>query len=118
METSNNLFGFEQIDIDIKVDSTLIFEEIRKELKEYLPEQSVNSNSTDGVFDLLATLSDIIQEEFEELLKDDSKQKPFLRAQIRIFTILLNTKVITPVKIKKILETAVKTVIKLRQGQN
>ena len=49
METSNNLFGFEQIDADIKVDSTLIFEEIRKELEEYLPEQSVDSDSTDAV---------------------------------------------------------------------
>ena len=36
MGTSNNLFGFEQIDVDSRVYSTLIFEEIRKELEEYL----------------------------------------------------------------------------------
>lgn len=49
METSKNLFGFTQIRKDIKVDTTLIFEGVRK--------QSVDRDSTDGAFDFLATLS-------------------------------------------------------------
>ena len=118
METSNNLFGFEQIDADIKVDSTLIFEEIRKELEEYLPEQSVDSDSTDAVFDFLATLSDRIQGELDELLEGDNDKKCFPKALTRIFALILNTKVDMPDKIKRILEIAVKTVIKLWQGQN
>ena len=85
MEASNNLFDFEQIDVDIEIDSTLIFEEIRNELKEYLLEQSVNSDSTDSVFDFLATLSDRILEEFDKLFEGDSNKKRFLRALTRIF---------------------------------
>ena len=85
MEATNNLFGLEQKHVDIKIDSTLIFEEIRKELKEYLLEQSVNSDSTDSVFDFLATLSDRIQEEFDIIFEGDSNKKRFLRALTRIF---------------------------------
>ena len=101
MEATNNLFGLEQKHVDIKIDSTLIFEEIRKELKEYLLEQSVNSDSTDSVFDFLAMLSDRIQEEFDKLFEGDSNKKRFLRALTRIFALLLNTKVDMPDKIKK-----------------
>ena len=101
MEATNNLFGLEQKHVDIKIDSTLIFEEIRKELKEYLLEQSVNSDSTDSVFDFLATLSDRIQEEFDIIFEGDSNKKRFLRALTRIFALLLNTKVDMPDKIKK-----------------
>ena len=101
MEATNNLFGLEQKHVDIKIDSTLIFEEIRKELKEYLLEQSVNSDSTDSVFDFLAMLSDRIQEEFDKLFEGDSNKKRFLRALKRIFAVLLNTKVDMPDKIKK-----------------
>ena len=85
MEATNNLFGLEQKHVDIKIDSTLIFEEIRKELKEYLLEQSVNSDLTDSVFDFLAMLSDRIQEEFDKLFEGDSNKKRFLRALTRIF---------------------------------
>ena len=101
MEATNNLFGLEQKHVDIKIDSTLIFEEIRKELKEYLLEQSVNSDLTDSVFDFLAMLSDRIQEEFDIIFEGDSNKKRFLRALTRIFALLLNTKVDMPDKIKK-----------------
>ena len=101
MEATSNLFGLEQKHVDIKIDSTLIFEEIRKELKEYLLEQSVNSDLTDSVFDFLAMLSDRIQEEFDKLFEGDSNKKRFLRALTRIFALLLNTKVDMPDKIKK-----------------
>ena len=115
MGTSNNLFGFEQIDVDSRVYSTLIFEEIRKELEEYLIDQSADSDLTDDVFDLLAMLSDKIQEEFDELIGGESDKERFLRVLTTIITLLLNTKVDTADKIKRILEITVKTVIELWQ---
>ena len=51
MASSTNLFGFEQIEPDSSVNATLIFEEINKELGGYLLEKSIDTDSTDGVFD-------------------------------------------------------------------
>ena len=51
MEPTQNLFGFEQIKTFSKIDSRQIFEEIRKEIEEYLLEQSEDTDSTDSVFD-------------------------------------------------------------------
>ena len=57
MATTENLFGFEQIRVNDKVEATLIFEEVNKELEEYLLKKSNDVNSTDSVFDLLESLS-------------------------------------------------------------
>ena len=46
-----------KIDIGTSVDATLIFEKNNEELKEYLLEKSIDSNSTDGVFDFLEALT-------------------------------------------------------------
>ena len=46
MESTENLFGFEQIEVDSGVDTTSIFEEINKELEEYLLDKSANTDST------------------------------------------------------------------------
>ena len=43
IELTPNLFRFEQIDSDSSVDTTLIFEEINKELEGYLLEKSINT---------------------------------------------------------------------------
>ena len=56
MVSTQNLFGFEQIETDSGVDATLIFEEINNELEEYLLEKSIDTDSTDGVFDFLEAL--------------------------------------------------------------
>ena len=58
MASSKNLFGFKQIEADNRVDATLIFEEINKELEEYLLEKSIVTDSIDGVFDFLEWLND------------------------------------------------------------
>ena len=110
-ESSKNLSGFSQIGTVTNVDTILIFEGIRKELEGYLLEQSDDTDSTDGVLDFLAALSDKIWEEFEELLDGDSDKKRFLM-------VLLNTKVDMPEKIKKILKIAIETTVKLWSGQN
>ena len=101
MALSKNLFGFEQIDVSSTAASTLIFEEIRKEVEEYLLEESDGADSTDGIFDFLSALPDKIQQEFDELLDSNTDKKRFLRALIGIFAPLLNTKVDTPEKNKK-----------------
>ena len=118
MTLSKNLFGFEQIDVGAIADSTLIFEKIRKELEEQLLEETDDAKSTDEIFDFLSTLSDKIQEKFDELLDGNNDKKHFLRALTRIFALLLNTRGDTPEKIKRILKIAVETTIKLWQGQN
>ena len=117
-ESSKNLSGFSQIGTVTNVDTILIFEGIRKEVEGYLLEQSDDTDSTDGVLDFLAALSDKIWEEFEELLDGDSDKKRFLMVLTRIFALLLNTKVDMPEKIKKILKIAIETMVKLWSGQN
>ena len=72
MISTENLFGFEQIEVDDEVDTTLIFEEINKELEEYLLEKSIDNNSTDGVFDFLESLTNRVQKYFHELMGEDT----------------------------------------------
>ena len=109
MASSTNPFGFEQIEPNSSVDATLIFEEINKELEEYQLEKSIDNDSTDGVFDLLGSLTNHVQENFDKLIEEDSVEKRFIRALERIFPLLLNTKVDSADKIKKILKIAVET---------
>ena len=69
----------------------------------------------DGILDFLMTLSDSLQEEFDELISSDSDKKRFLRALSRIFALLLNTKVDKTEKIKIIIKIAIETTIKIWQ---
>ena len=93
MASSKNLFGFKQIEADNRVDATLIFEEINKELEEYLLEKSIVTDSIDGVFDFLEWLNDRKQKNFKELLEGEADKKRFIKALTRIFVPFLNTKV-------------------------
>ena len=81
MESTENLFGFEQIEVDSGVDTTLIFEEINKELEEHLLEKSTNTDSTDSVFDFLEVFSNRVQEDFNELIGEDTNKKQFIKAR-------------------------------------
>ena len=110
---SKNVVGFEQIDVSSTADSTLIFEEIRKEVEEYLLEESDDADSTDRISNFQSTLSDKIQEEFDKLLDSNTDKKRFLRALTRIFALLLNNKVNTLEKIKRILRIAIEKTMKL-----
>ena len=118
MESSENIFSFEQIRVGSAIVSTLIFEEIRKEVEEYLLGESDHTDSRDGASDFLTTLSEKIQEEFDELLDGNNDKKRFLRSLTTIFALLLITKVDTPDKIKKILKIAIEETIKIWSGQN
>ena len=102
MATSEeDLFRFKQKGAGLDTDNTLIFEEITRELEAYLARERNDADSTDGVLDFLISLSNHVQDEFEELLDGDTDKKFFLRALSKIFALLLNTKVDTAEKIKK-----------------
>ena len=101
MATSEeDLFKFKQKGAGLDTDNTLIFEEITRELEAYLARERNDADSTDGVLDFLTSLSNQVQDEFEELFDGDTDKKCFLRALSKIFALLLNTKVDTAEKIK------------------
>ena len=60
------------------VDPILIFEEIDKELEKYLLEESINSDSTDSVFDFLEMLRNRVQKGFGALIVEDTDKKWFI----------------------------------------
>ena len=68
-------------------------------------------------FDFLESLSAKVQEEFDELPEGDSDKKRFIKALTDIFALLLNTKVDSTDKVKRILKIAVETTLKIWQGQ-
>ena len=117
IEKSKNFFGFRQIGVGSEIDSTLIYEETTREI-EYLLGESDDTDSTDGIFDLLTKLSDQVQGEFEEILDSNDSKKRFPRALLKIFALLLNAKVGTTMKIIKILKIAIKTTLKIWSEQN
>ena len=117
IEKSKNFFGFRQIEVCSEIDSTLIYEETTREI-EYLLGESDDTDSTDGIFDLLTKLSDQVQGEFEEILDSNDSKKRFPRALLKIFALLLNAKVGTTMKIIKILKIAIKTTLKIWSEQN
>ena len=79
----------------------MLFEEINKELEPFLTKEINNKDATDNVLDLLSTISDSVQEEFDQLVSGDSDKKRFVRALSKIFALLLNTRVNTAKKIKR-----------------
>ena len=110
-----NLFDFQQSQAGVETNNALIFEEITRELEAYLATESDDQDSTDGIFDLLSSISDSVQEEFDELISGDSNKKHFLQVLSRMFALLINTKVDTAEKIKRILKIAIETTIKIWQ---
>ena len=46
MTATENIFGFEQIRVNDKADTTLTFEEINKELEKHLLEKSIDADLT------------------------------------------------------------------------
>ena len=89
---------------------------INRELEAFLSkENNDKDNDKDDVFDFLKDLLDSAQEEFDKLLAGDSGKKPFVRAVSRFFALLLNTKVDTAEKIKRIIKTAIETTLKIWQ---
>ena len=86
-----------------EINCTELLEKIKNELDTFLSLEINEADSIDGIFDFLKDLSDSVQEEFEELIAGNSNKKHFVRELSRIFVLLLNTKVDTPEKIKRII---------------
>ena len=110
-----NLFDFEQLHVGIETNKVQILEEINRELEAYLARECNDQDLKDGVFDLLSSISDSVQEEFDKLISGDSDKKHFLQALSRIFALLLNTKIQKAEKIKRILKIAIERTIKIWQ---
>ena len=110
-----NLFDFEQLHMGIETNNVQILEEINRELEAYLARECNDQDLKDGVFDLLSSISDSVQEEFDELISGDSNKKHFLQALSRISALFLNTKIKKTEKIKRILKIAIETTIKIWQ---
>lgn len=116
--TSENVFGFVVKETESIINNTLLFEAITTELEEYLLRKGDNADLTKGVLEVLTSLSKQVQEEFDELLGEDTNKKRFLKSLSKIFALLLNTKVTTAEKIKKIIKIALETTVKIWSGQN
>ena len=116
--TSENVFGFVVKETESIINNTLLFEAITTELEEYLLRKGDNADLTKGVLEVLTSLSKQVQEEFDELLGEDTNKKRFLKSLSKIFALLLNTKVTTTEKIKKIIKIALETTVKIWSGQN
>ena len=78
--STENLFDSEQSQASAETNNVLIFQEITRELEAYLARETDDKDSTDSIFDLLSSVSDSVQEEFDELIDGDSDKKGFLRA--------------------------------------
>ena len=96
-------------------DQARLFEGISKKLETFLPKENNDKDTTDGILDFLAKISNSVQEEFDKLVSGNSNKKRFVRALSRIFVLLLNTKFETAEKVKRILKIAIETTIKIWQ---
>ena len=120
--SSGNLFDmeleWEEEKEEIEIDASFFFQEMEKELKEFLLEQQVEGDSKDGAFEFVSNLTNRIQEEFDEIIGQDTDKKSFIKLLMRIFALLLNTKVDSVDKIKRILKIAINTMLKIWSGRN
>ena len=105
-------FTFTQVN---KATQARLFEEINKEIKVFLSKENRDSDSTDSIFDFLNQISDSVQEKLDKCFSRDSDEKRFVRALSKIFTLLLNTKVDTAEKLKRIIKITIETTLKTWQ---
>ena len=85
----------------VEFDGCLILEEILSNIEKHLKQESGNTDATDGIFDAITELGEMVIGEFEDLLEGDDDKKSFLKSLSKIFGLLLNTKVSTADKTKK-----------------
>ena len=111
-----NDIEFKELNELVEYDGYLILEEITSNLEKYLKEESDDKDTTDGILDVITGLSETVTGEFEDLLEGDDDKKRFLKSLSKIFALLLNTKVGTADKIKKIIRLAIETTIKIWSG--
>ena len=86
------------------------------QLEEYLLKK-VEGEAEDGLLNIAGSLANKIQEDYDKLIGEDTDEKRFIKSITRVYALLLNTKVDTVDKIKKILRIAIETTLKIWQGQ-
>ena len=103
---------------EIKIDAPSLFQETERELKSYILEVQLEGYSTDVPIQFIENLTNKIQEDFDDIIGDSIEKKSFIKSLTRIFAILLNTKIGSVEKIKKIIKIAINTTLKLWSEQN
>ena len=92
---------------------TEIFNKIVTEINDLLDDQTEGGDSTDDIITLFEETSQQILDKFKELIGESKDKKNFVSGLIKIFTILLSTKIPTLTKIKKVIRTSVKISLEL-----
>ena len=60
------------------IDTPFLFQEMENELKTFLLEQQLKGDSTDGTFDLIDNLTNRLQEDFDEIIGNNVREKKAL----------------------------------------
>ena len=60
---------------ETQIDATFLFQELERELGEYLLDQQLEWDSTDGAISFIENLTNRIQEEFDENIGEDGEEK-------------------------------------------
>lgn len=60
---------------ETQIDATFLFQELERELGEYLLDQQFEWDSTDGAISFIENLTNRIQEEFDETIGEDGEEK-------------------------------------------
>lgn len=110
--------GLFKIDLDIdqeSINAPYIIDTITEQLEGFILEE-VEAVAEDGLFNIVEEISIRLQENYEELIGEDTDKRHFIKSLTRVFALLLNTKVDTVDKIKKVLRIAVETTLKIWQG--
>ena len=114
---ATSLFDIELNTEKEKIDTPFLFDNIRKELEEYLLKEQVESDATHGPFSIVESVTNRLQEDFDALISEDTDKKCFIKSLTRVFALLLNAKVDTVDKIKKSQRIALETSLRIWQGQ-
>ena len=99
----------------MEINSLSLFQEIERQLSETLLEEKSEGDLTAEVFSFIENLTNKLQTELDETIREDSEKRQFIRSLTKIFAILLNIRVET---VDKIIKIAVNTAIKLWLEQN
>lgn len=95
--------GLFKIDLDIdqeSINAPYIIDTITEQLEGFILEE-VEADAEDGLFNIVEEISIRLQENYEELIGEDTDKRHFIKSLTRAFALLLNTKVDTVDKIKK-----------------
>ena len=109
-ETKNEMLKKE---LTIDEAKTEIFDKINNEIKDSLDDQTQGGDSTDDAITLFEDIFQPILDEFKELIGESKDKKNFIGGLIKIFTILLSTKISTLTKIEKKIRAKVKIALEV-----